>query len=76
MIEIRASSFGRKNRTRKLFKELIQTWKTSNFSDILYITPTSKKLRFSLREFERLALQRFPAIIPPHFCTLNTLASS
>jgi len=76
MIEIRASSFGRKNRTRKLFKDLIQTWKTSNFSDILYITPTSKKLRFSLREFERLALQRFPAIIPPHFFTLNTLASS
>jgi len=76
MIEIRASSFGRKNRTRKLFKELIQTWKTSNFSDILYITPTSKKLRFSLREFERLALQRFSAIIPPRFFTLNTLASS
>lgn len=76
MIEIRVASFGAKERTSKLFKELIRTRKTNNFSRILYITPTSKKLRFSIREFERLALQRFPAVIPPDFFTLNTLASS
>lgn len=76
MIEIRVASFGAKERTSKLFKELIRTWKTNNFSRILYITPTSKKLRFSIREFEKLALERSPAIIPPDFFTLNTLASS
>ncbi len=76
MIEIRVASFGAKERTGKVFKELIRTWKTNNFSRILYITPTSKKLRFSIREFEKLALERFPAIIPPDFFTLNTLASS
>ena len=76
MIEIRVASFGAKERTSKLFKELIRTRKTNNFGTILYITPTSKKLRFSIREFERLALQRFPAVIPPDFFTLNTLASS
>ena len=76
MIEIRVASFGAKERTSKLFKELIRSWKTNNLSRILYISPTSKKLRFSLREFERLALQRFSVIIPPDFFTLNTLASS
>jgi ATP-dependent helicase/nuclease subunit B len=76
MVEIRVASFGAKGRTRKLFKELVRTWKTNNFSRILYITPTSKKLRFSIREFEKLALEKFPAIIPPDFFTLNTLASS
>ncbi|TET28640.1 Dna2/Cas4 domain-containing protein [Candidatus Aerophobetes bacterium] len=76
MIEIRVASFGAKERTSKLFKELIRTWKTNDFSRILYITPTSKKLRFSIRKFEKLALERSPAIIPPDFFTLNTLASS
>ncbi len=76
MIEIRVASFGAKERTSKLFKELIRTWKTNDFSRILYITPTSKKLRFSIREFEKLALERSLSIIPPDFFTLNTLASS
>lgn len=57
--------------TREILSEAIRTRKTPDFSDILYIAPTPRKLRDAQKIFHTLVSSPY---VPPQFFTLKQFA--